>query len=239
MVILIGSLLAVLGVIFLLCCCCYKRRLSIEKKGDVEESERRNKVVSSISPPYYSSHDNKGLIGSDLSDPSKMSSLPIYATAAGSLNGHVAQNYYLTEGNDPSPGASNETAQSDLWMMKSEISEGQNDMQMPYHYNNGQLEPQGYSYSYYPHEEYQHLDESNNMSLKNALYSPFYDENPIVYGTTVQPNGFLDQMTDQGMVVEPNGLSSPPGLQQYGGEEEDEQQYGSHRSGRVIREIIV
>lgn len=188
MVILIGSLLAVLGVIVMLCCCCYRRRLSIEKKGaDVEDGERRGKV-STISPPYYSSHDNKGicqkqaatgssvtaaflsagLIGSDLSDPSKLSSLPIYP-GAGSINGHVAQNYYLTEGNDPSPGASNETAQSDLWMMKSEISEGHNDMQVPYHQYNGQLEPQGYSYSYYPHEEYQHLEDPNNMTLKNAL----------------------------------------------------------------------
>lgn len=100
-----------------------------------------------------------------------MSALPVYATAAGTVNGHIAQNYYLTENNDPSPSGSNDIAtQGDLW--KSELSEGQhpNDMQMGYHYNqNGQVEHNGYSYSYYPRDEYQQLDDATNMSIKNSL----------------------------------------------------------------------
>ncbi|KAI1301839.1 Hemicentin-2 [Halotydeus destructor] len=229
MVLLAGSSLAVLGVVLLLCCYCYKRRLNLEKKGS--EAEDGHNKVSSISPPYYATHDNK-LIGSDMVDSSKLSALPIYATAAGSMNGHIAQNYYLTEGNEPSPSGSNDATQSDLWMLKSEMSDGPPDMQMSYHYPSGQVDPNGYQYSYYQQEEYQPLDESH-VTLKNALYSPFYDDGHVVYGTTMQPNGVPDQYMDHS--PEPYNHHH----HQASGSHEDEDDYGSHRTGRVIREIIV
>lgn len=193
-----------------------------------------------------------GLMNGDLSDPNKMSSLPIYATAAGSMNGHIAQNYYLTEGNDPS--GSNETAQSDLWMMKNDMVDGQAEMQLPYHHygTNGQMEANGYSYSYYPHEEYQQLDDTSNVSIKNALCeynemegqkrnlinhyfvdSPYYDENPAVYGTTSHVGG---QMLGDSSLLDPHNVDQGQ-MGQASGFDEDE--YATHRSGRVIREIIV
>jgi hypothetical protein len=228
-IILVASLLAVVTVVLIVCCCCYKRRLTIDKK-EAEEDER-NAKVSKISPPFYATHDNTGLISGDL-ESGKMSALPVYATAAGTLNGHIAQNYYLTENNDPSPSGSNDTAQSDLW--KSEMSQGEHpDMQMGYHYNqNGQLEQSGYQYSYYPRDEYQ--QQLDDATIKNQLYSPYYDDGHVVYGTTNQVSNRVDS------------LLADPTLEQHhfdnkmqGGQMYDEDEYATHRSGRIIREIIV
>lgn len=60
MIIFVGSLAAVIVAVLFVCCSCYRKRMNIEKKtAEHEESGRRAKV-STISPPYYSSHDNKG-----------------------------------------------------------------------------------------------------------------------------------------------------------------------------------
>lgn len=123
-----------------------------------------------------------GLVnGIDVNDTKLTSQPPLYTANGGSgvVNGHVPQNYYLTgEGGDPSPSGSNETAQSDLWMMKSEMitdAEG-----IPYHPTyataNMQMDPNCYTlgnpYSYYPHEDYHQLsavDDTINMNMKNTM----------------------------------------------------------------------
>lgn len=100
----------------------------------------------------------------------------IYGSSMGPLNGHMPQNYYLTEdGNsDPSPNGSNETGQEYWNSMKSNMMhDNMNDSELNYNtgYNmiNSQLiDPNGYmnSYSYYPTQGYQPLDEEN-INRKN------------------------------------------------------------------------
>lgn len=95
---------------------------------------------------------------------SKLSSLPIYATA--NASGHLPQKYYLTgDMNDPSPSGSQETAQSDLWMMKQDTNEP---LEVPISYQslfntNNAVDP-NYPY-YYTHEEYP----DDAINLKNSL----------------------------------------------------------------------
>lgn len=132
-------------------------------------------------------------------DPNKMSSLPIYGTSNGGVHqmngvvgmngGHLPHNYYLTgDMNDPSPSCSNDTAQSDMWMLKSDAlqesggSVGMNEAGMGYsghhhqlqqHFDqsSGQLDPSVYSYSYYPQDEYpqQPADVETSLNLKNSM----------------------------------------------------------------------
>lgn len=191
------------------CCCCIRNRLNPEKKlsknldlprehhlDDVDHASKINQSLQG--QQYYASHmDNKMLMnGNDVMghDPNKLSALPIYATTGprtGS-NGHIAQNYYLTgdhdQLNDPSPSGSNDTAQSDLWMMKTE--DGQ-EIPVSYHALYGQTtnggvihdvaQNGGYhaSYSYAGHSPYNtHNDDPSSypmsheeqaINLKNSL----------------------------------------------------------------------
>ena len=146
----------------LFCCCCIKRRFQPEKKlsknsSDIprehlDELDHASKVNHSLQgQQYYANHmDNKGVLmnGGDIMshDPNKLNALPLYATTGprSGSNGHLPQNYYLTgdhdQLNDPSPAGSNDTAQSDLWMMKTE--DGQ-EIPVSYHALYGQTSSGG------------------------------------------------------------------------------------------------
>lgn len=145
-------------------------------------------------------------------DPNNMSSLPIYGTSNGGVHhqmngmngtvmgmngavmgmngGHLPHNYYLTgDMNDPSPSCSNDTAQSDMWMLKSDAlqegggSVGMNEVtggmgysshhvqQQHFDQSSGQLDPSVYSYSYFPQDEYQQQpgDVETTLNLKNSM----------------------------------------------------------------------
>lgn len=139
-------------------------------------------------------------------DPNKLSSLPIYGTTSnggvhhqmngginGGMNGHLPHNYYLTgDMNDPSPSCSNDTAQSDMWMLKSDAlqegcggSVGMNEVvggmgysshhaaqqQQHFDQSSGQLDPSLYSYSYFPpsQDEYPSQDVETSLNLKNSM----------------------------------------------------------------------
>ena len=110
-------------------------------------------------------------------DPSKLSGLPIYATT-GPRSAHlVPQNYYLTgDANDASPGGSNETTQSEVWMLKADGSGAMVDaseIPVSYHslYGTHAVGPEAgtnaYPYTYYTHDEYPMGDDAIN--LKNTL----------------------------------------------------------------------
>lgn len=115
-------------------------------------------------------------------DPSKLSSLPIYATT-GPRSAHLLpQNYYLTgDGNDASPGGSNETTHSDLWMALKPDGSGAvvdgSEVPVSYHALYGTHSGHGvgadagtsagYPYTYYTHDEYPIGDDAIN--LKNSL----------------------------------------------------------------------
>lgn len=101
----------------------------------------------------------------------------IYGSTMGPMNGHIPQNYYLTgDGNsDPSPNGSNETGQTEFWntMKSNMLHENMNESEVNYNANynmmNSQLiDPTGYmnSYSYYPQQGYQPLDE-DTLSRNN------------------------------------------------------------------------
>ena len=103
----------------------------------------------------------------------------IYGSTLGPITGHIPQNYYLTgDGNsDPSPNGSNETGQTEFWnsMKSNKLHENLNENEINFNtgYNimNSQLiDPNSYmnSYSYYPTQGYQPLDE-DNLSRKNNL----------------------------------------------------------------------
>lgn len=107
--------------------------------------------------------------------------------------GHLPHNYYLTgDMNDPSPSCSNDTAQSDMWMLKSDaLQEGggsvgmnevtggmgysshhiQQQQQQHFDQSSGQLDPSVYSYSYFPQDEYptQPGDVETTLNLKNSM----------------------------------------------------------------------
>ena len=113
-----------------------------------------------------------------------------------SNNNYNTSNYYLN-GSDPSPNGSQETAQSDLWMMKNELlmaDAGQQQQQIlpQSHYGTQEMingltanayqqqfntygSPIDYTYSYYTGnrpEEYQPLataEDNYNMNVKNSL----------------------------------------------------------------------
>ncbi|RWS14198.1 hypothetical protein B4U79_12939 [Dinothrombium tinctorium] len=247
LVICVGGSLAVVVVIFLVCCC-YKKKADVKKDYEAESDDNRPKV-SAISPPYYSGHDNKGLVNGN-EDPSKTSPPPMY-TSNGSTNGHIPQNYYLTgDGAEPSPNGSNETAQSDVWMMK---ADGMSDNALPYHPTYGSahspIDPNVYPYSYYPHEEYQPLsEETYNMNMKNALCklnalqykliihlftdSPYYDDGHNAYGSTTGPPMMSDSISDQHMLSQDISKINHISF-------DDETDYAGSRNGRPIREIIV
>ena len=153
------------GVLAITCCCCISKRFNPEKKlsknsdlhrehhlDHLDDVDHASKINQSLQgQQYYASHmDNKAILmnGNDVMghDPNKLSALPLYATTGprtGS-NGHIAQNYYLTgdhdQLNDPSPSGSNEPAQSDLWMMKTE--DGQ-EIPVSYHSLYGQTTSNG------------------------------------------------------------------------------------------------
>lgn len=104
----------------------------------------------------------------------------IYGSTMGPMvGGHMPQNYYLTEnGNsDPSPNGSNETGQTEFWnsMKSNMLHDNMNETDINYNggYNvmNSQMfDPNSYmnSYSYYPTQGYQPLDEEN-LNRKNNL----------------------------------------------------------------------
>lgn len=98
----------------------------------------------------------------------------MYSSATLNPNGHIPQNYYLT-GDDtiPTPSMVNDTTNGESWMMK---PDGYGDMitdnGLGYHsgYGTTQMDPNGFTYSYYPHDEYQPLNNDNyNISVKNTL----------------------------------------------------------------------
>lgn len=103
---------------------------------------------------------------------------PMYSPANDPLNGHMPQNYYLTgEMNDPSPGGSTETGQTELWnMIKSDMMNDAPENGLSYHSGYGsphmQMDPNGYigSYGYYQQDSYQPLGDDNlNMNHKNNM----------------------------------------------------------------------
>lgn len=57
-------LIAIVSVALILFCCCWKKRGDL-KKTDCDNSDNNRNKVSSISPPYYSGHDNKGKLNYD------------------------------------------------------------------------------------------------------------------------------------------------------------------------------
>ncbi|CAG2104637.1 unnamed protein product [Medioppia subpectinata] len=242
-VIMIASVSA-LAVVVTILCCCWRRKDKSDKKDYESDSTSGRPKVTTISQPFYASHDNKGLMA-DV-DTSKLSP-PMYSPTGDSLNGHIPQNYYLTgEDNDPSPGASSDTAQIELWnMIKSDMmSDNPNDNGIPYHPAYGtaqmQMDPNGYlgSYGYYPHEGYQPLNDDNmNMNRKNNMQVGYYEEmgaNP--YGTAMgmeMMNDPISNMNDPNLMptMDPSNMNHIP--------YEEEMEYSTNRNGRVIREIIV
>ena len=111
----------------------------------------------------------------------------IYGSSLGPMNGHIPQNYYLTgDGNsDPSPNGSNETGQTEFWnsmksnMLHDNLNMNEADMNYnggynPHLINNQLIDPNGYmsSYSYYPTQGYQPLDE-DTLNRKNNLSKCF------------------------------------------------------------------
>jgi len=179
----------------------------------------------------------------DASNLSKISP-PMYSPTNDSMSGHISQNYYLTgEGNDPSPGASTETGQSELWnMIKSDMmNENPNDNGMAY--NSGypnvhmQIDPNGYlgSYGYYSQEGYQPLSEETlTLNRKNNMQLPYYDEmNGNPYGTAMGMEMMSEPMSTMGdpNLMDPSNMNHMPF--------DEEMEYSTNRNGRVIREIIV
>lgn len=57
------GLVAASGMVMFVCCCCWKKRKDMEKKtvGDGGESDSDHAKVNSISAPFYTSHENKGV----------------------------------------------------------------------------------------------------------------------------------------------------------------------------------
>jgi echinoid protein len=242
-VILIASVSA-LAVVTSILCCCWKRKDKTSKKDYESDSSTGRPKVTTISQPFYASHDNKGLM-SDVDNSNKLNP-PLYSSTNGSLNGHISQNYYLTgEGGDPSPSGSTETGQSELWtMIKSDMMhENPNDNPMSYHSGYGsthmQMDPNGYlgTYAYYPHEGYQPLNEDTlNMNRKNNMHVPYYDDltaNP--YGTAL---GMGMEMIDP-LSGDPNLMPAMDPSKMNHIPYDEELEYSSNRNGRVIREIIV
>jgi len=237
MVVVIGASIALVIAITLVCSC--RKRKNANKKDYEMESNGSHPKVTTISPPYYAGHDNKGLVSNDTNGAHKTSPPPMYTN--GPSNGHIPQNYYLTgEGGDPSPSGSNDTAHSDLWMMKSDmLPDGGNETAMSYHsaYGSTQMQmDQNYPpalYSYY-HEDYQPLaDETMSMNMRNAIHSPYYDDGTNAYGTAMGMGMMGDTTTDPHMLsaMDPNKVAHMV--------YDEELEYGGNRSGRVIREIIV
>lgn len=227
----VGGCLALAGVLLLSVVCKRRDRLAKKKQEfDSESDSDSRSKVNTLGSGFFGAHDNKALVGSN-DEPTKMLPPPMYSTGPNTpttsvntalnnnllLNGNTygnaygAQNtgYYMPD--DPSPNSSNETAQSDLWVMKGgemlmpdgtiayqqNIPTNQPEMMMnglsnSYHHLN-QPQPttphllygnqMDYSYSYYPQSDdpYPGMGE-DAYTIKNSLYAPYYDES--AYGTT-------------------------------------------------------
>jgi len=123
-----------------------------------------------------------------------------------------------------------------------------NDNPIPYHTAYGSahsqmdpnIYPNGYmgTYSYYPHEGYQPLNENTlNMNRKNSMNVPYYDDlTGNTYGTAIG----MEMMSDSNLLsVDPNLMQNMDPNKVNHIPYEDELEYSSNRNGRVIREIIV
>lgn len=193
-------LIAVSAALLLLCCCCWKKHINLDKKSKGVSDQESDDSAKPTSNGYYAGHDNKVLLNGDAA---KLSAL--YASTAQS-NGHIPQNYYLTDDggvmigpNDASPSGSNETAHSDLWMLKNEagVVGGELGAEMPVSYHSlygtnaghGQMVEgsgshiypmSGYTYHYATttHDDYPMGEEAIN--LKNSLCK--YCDNNILSG---------------------------------------------------------
>lgn len=143
----VGACLTLVGVALLSFVCRRRDRLAQKKKQDFDsesDSDSRSKV-NTLGSAFFGAHDNKALVGCGLDEPSKMLPPPMYSTtpntptaSVNTANGPINNNNHLmlsgpgaAYGNsypagtsayytpdDPSPNSSNETVQSDLWVMK-------------------------------------------------------------------------------------------------------------------------
>jgi len=193
----------------LLCCCCIKKHFNPENKlsknpgRDLEHQDEIIDHVSKVSQSLQGNQfyitdpsENKVMMNGMSHDPNKLSAFPIYATTGprNGSNGHISQGYYITGEhdplNDPSPAGSNDTAQSDLWMMKTE--DGQ-EIPVSYHALYGQTSSGGMlhevaqsfpSYTYTSHtaspytthddpSSYPMSHEEQAINLKNSICEYF------------------------------------------------------------------
>jgi len=282
-IILVGGSFA-LGIVLSIVFFVSKKREKHNKKDYESDTDSGNGAkVCTISNNYFNSNDSKALVDSQ-DDSTKMP--PVYSTTPNTptstiglnaglsqnlqLNGNTygTANYFLNGSDQNSPNGSNETAQSDLWMMKNELimtDAGQqlvqqiapqshyvtqdmmNGLANSYqHQYNTYGSPMDYQYSYYRNqqEEYQPLataEDNYNMNVKNSLYAPYYgDENG--YGTTManQTTQIPPPMDSNDHFFNPNQQATYQ-QQQLAFEEETSYngQANGNNSSRVIREIIV
>jgi echinoid protein len=204
LVVSVGACVALVALILGSFVCKHRDRLAKKKQEfDSESDSDSRSKVNTLGSAFFGAHDNKALVGSN-DEPTKMLPPPMYSTSpntpTASVNaamnnnlllngsayggGYAAQNgvgYYMPD--DPSPNSSNETAQSDLWVMKAgemimpdgtiayqppnAMQSAQSELLMnglssSYHHLNqpqptphlGQYgTPMDYSYSYYPHTQ--------------------------------------------------------------------------------------
>lgn len=242
-VVIVSAICALLAVVLILCCC-WKKKDKPEKKDFESDTSNDSRPGKTIGQNFYSSHDNKGLMSDmDTANMNKLAS-GIYGSTMGPMvGGHMPQNYYLTEnGNsDPSPNGSNETGQTEFWnsMKSNMLHDNMNETDINYNggYNvmNSQMfDPNSYmnSYSYYPTQGYQPLDEEN-LNRKNNLNMSYYDEmnGNAHYGGTIP----IDMIHSNEAMKANQMYNGGGGGGGVGGDEVD---YSTSRA-RVMSEIIV